>query len=106
MSIGKIIFYVGTIIILSIILIVMLTKGPSQNEVERQILNANFCGSKEDCAPLESKCPLECHILVNQGEKESIQQVIDEFDSDCAYSCTQILDYDCISNQCQVTRSE
>ena len=106
MSLGKIIFYGIVIVGLSIVLVFLLLRPPSATDITREIKNANFCGSEEDCVVIAPKCPLDCHILINKGSQDQIQELIGNFKSDCEQECTEIIEFRCIQNKCQPTKTE
>lgn len=85
-------------------LIFLLVSPPSFSEIQKEIKIANFCGSDEDCAVIESKCPFSCDIAISANEVERIQDLIDGHKADCSETCSVPERTVCISNKCQVTK--
>ena len=93
--------YLVVIIVLLGILFYMLFAGPSQSEVRDLISTANYCGSPDDCAVVESKCPFGCNVYVNKGEVDRVNELMGEFDSDCNQSCQEPAGVSCFQGRCQ-----
>ena len=68
--------------------------------IQKKIDKANYCEVKEDCAYAGSKCPFGCYIYVNINEYEEISQLIEDYNSECAYGCLKCEDVACFENRC------
>jgi len=73
-----------------------------ENTIKKEIENASYCQQKSDCEVIQSQCPFGCYLAVNKNESQRIKNLIDNFDSDCTYGCTELNDYDCVENKCRL----
>ncbi|HLG24054.1 MAG TPA: hypothetical protein VI564_03955 [Candidatus Nanoarchaeia archaeon] len=70
------------------------------SSVNKEIEKANFCNTKEDCIDTGSKCPFGCYSYVNKNEASRIKSLIDNYESNCVYSCIACFDVKCENNKC------
>ncbi len=75
---------------------------PTEASIKEQITEANYCETKADCVQVVSQCPFGCYVFVNVAEAERLQQLIDQYPSQCVYDCVSMLGYDCVDNKCKV----
>lgn len=74
-----------------------------QNSIEKEIEKAKYCKVKEDCIIIHGKCPFGCYQAINKNEKEKIENLIKDFDSNCAYSCIELKEEpQCNNNRCEI----
>lgn len=76
--------------------------SPDEQEIQDAIDEGNYCKTADDCVLAGSKCPFDCHIYVNENEVDAIKELINNYQSDCVYSCLRPEGVDCIDNKCQV----
>jgi len=100
--------HIWIIIVFVVILIVgfiLYTGCPTEKQIDKEIINANYCSTKEDCIDLGPHCPFGCGILINKSEEVRIRSILDYFISTnkaCKYSCSQIKGIVCLNNKCVV----
>lgn len=73
----------------------------SQGYIQRQIDQANYCETADDCADAGGKCPFGCYVYVNKEEVDRISDLIDSYESDCVYDCVMCLDVKCFEGKCE-----
>lgn len=76
------------------------TQTISKEFVQEEIVKANYCEVKEDCALTKRKCPFGCNVFVNQSELEYIDSLIDEYKQRCVLNCAELWEYDCVDSIC------
>ncbi|OGJ52189.1 hypothetical protein A2335_03215 [Candidatus Peregrinibacteria bacterium RIFOXYB2_FULL_32_7] len=69
-------------------------------DIRTEIEKANYCEVKEDCARVTQKCPFGCNEYVNKDEKERIDELVNNFESDCVYRCAFYEELECKDNKC------
>ena len=77
------------------------TNGLTVDGVLAEMDAANYCTVKDDCAETETKCPIGCYNIVNVGELERINGLVDDFKQTCFQTCTTLDDFDCVEGKCQ-----
>lgn len=71
--------------------------------IKKEINEANYCQVVSDCQMVtESKCPFGCYVFVNKNESTRIGELLEEYESNCAYSCIEFKGVECVSNSCQI----
>ncbi|MFH1505779.1 MAG: hypothetical protein ABIE94_02210 [archaeon] len=92
------------VIVLGIILIIFLANSltgiSEEDRIKAEIKAANYCDTKDDCGNAGSQCPFGCDVPVNKAEIDKIKGLIASYDSNCIYSCVQLLDIDCVNSRC------
>lgn len=83
------------------------TWTPTQETVEELIKQYSYCETDDDCAAIEWKCPLPCHIAINAKYQETVEQIINNFrnnqETQCTYKCMEIASVSCNSkSMCEV----
>jgi len=73
-----------------------------ENKIKKEIEKAGYCGQKSDCEIIDSQCPFGCFVAVNKNESERIKNLIDNYQSNCVYSCLEVDGYDCVKNKCTI----
>ena len=74
----------------------------TEEEIEARIEQANYCTVASDCVDIGGKCPFGCYILVNVAEADEIEKLVDEYHSNCMYSCMAIAGIECTAGKCEV----
>jgi hypothetical protein len=77
----------------------------TEAHVRDEIDEANHCAAPGDCVNVGSHCPFGCYVLVNAGEAERIEELIqDYYDShggeQCMYDCIAVSGFDCQAQRC------
>jgi len=70
--------------------------------LKAQLAAANHCEVKEDCELIGSKCPFDCYIYVHKDEADRLKPLVDNFESQCTYSCIATQGVECLQNKCVV----
>ncbi len=101
MSLKKLIAYLIVLGALLIILLFVIFRGPTKNDILLEISRANYCGSKDDCATVENAEAIKCNAFVNIGELEKIQSLVDEFGNEKNETCGEEVAPSCLQFQCK-----
>ena len=93
---------VGVIIVLILVIISVMYGLPyvEKYRVKNVIEKANFCETKDDCVQIVGKCPFDCYVHVNKKHEEEVKNLLENFTSNCIYSCVQKVEYDCVRGKC------
>jgi hypothetical protein len=67
----------------------------AEARVQKEIDEANYCSTADDCVLVGSKCPFDCYIYANKTEADRIKGLVDGFESTCQYSCLQSFGVTC-----------
>ena len=78
----------------------LLVSCSNENYIRAQIQKSDYCGNKEDCVLVDSKCPFGCYIYSNAKEAARIKKLIDSYSSNCMYTCIQCSDVECREGRC------
>ena len=70
--------------------------------LKAELAAANHCEVKEDCELIGSKCPFDCYIYVNKNEANRLKPLVENFESQCTYSCIASQGVECEQNKCVV----
>jgi len=71
-------------------------------DLEKMILEANYCSEATDCVDLGTKCPFGVTNYVHKDEVVSIREIFDAFDSsDCTYKAMHCPSVECNNNRCE-----
>lgn len=89
------------VITLAVAIIFAISPGIKKAYVEQAISNANYCETSLDCQFVAPKCPFGCAIYVNRGEYTRIRHLVEEFDSNCMYSCISCPTAVCENKKCR-----
>ncbi len=89
------------IILILLFSLVMVSCDYSEADIKKEIEEANYCDTKDDCVDVGGKCPFGCYVYVNEGEAERIRGLVDSYESDCVYGCMACLDVECRDNRCE-----
>jgi hypothetical protein len=95
-----------------LVLVVVLAAGCLTEEaVEAEFDDANYCESSDECVVLYPGCPLGCWTAVNEAEEDRIADLIDDFfaqqtGAECAYDCAAHKDPRCLDGECVVEAME
>lgn len=73
----------------------------TEEAIQQQLDDANYCDVKEDCILVGSKCPFGCYIYANTKETARIQALTDGYESQCVYKCSANFGVDCVSHKCE-----
>ncbi len=73
----------------------------SEEAIQKQIDDANFCDVREDCVLVGSKCPFGCYIYANTKDATRIEALVEGYESQCTYSCIQTFGVDCVDHRCE-----
>ena len=87
--------------ILLILGTLLLASCSSEDSIKREIDKANYCSTKDDCILVGGKCPFGCYIYANQAEASRIKNLVDGYESNCAYMCIECSGVECVNNKCQ-----
>lgn len=82
----------------------VLPGNPAQEwYIKREIAKANYCEAASDCQlAATAKCPFDCYVYVNKKEAERIGNMIENYESRCAYQCIEFKGkIECVNNICQ-----
>jgi len=78
-----------------------------EDRIKAEIEKANYCQVVEDCQMVAvSKCPFGCYVYVNQQEASRIEQMLNEYRSNCEYGCLEMKGVECRNTICQVISDE
>ncbi len=69
--------------------------------VKREIAAANHCETNSDCEIVLAKCPFNCYAPVNKKESGRIREMIENYESRCAYMCVEIKGVACLNGKCE-----
>lgn len=100
---------IGLVILIAIasLLYFVLKVNGSENKIKKEIELANYCETKSDCVQVESKCPFDCFVYVNKNEKERINKLISNYESNCVYGCIQVVPvFDCVNKKCVLVNND
>ena len=79
---------------------------PNEEEVLSLLDKYNYCEIDADCTTLYGKCPLPCHIAVNNQFSWTAENIVDNFwnnqESQCMYKCMEIQTVKCDNHECIV----
>lgn len=89
-------------ILIMILSVLLISSCSTEDSIQKQIDEANFCSVDSDCTYAGSKCPFGCYVYVNKAESEKITKLIDSFDSKCIYDCMVFENVTCIKGKCIV----
>ncbi|MEI8364161.1 MAG: hypothetical protein WCF78_01760 [archaeon] len=98
-----IILLIVTILVLSIGFI-LYKFSPTEKQVSKEIIKANYCSVKEDCISVGPSCPFGCSILINKNEEIRISSLISKYNGGikgCVYSCMELQGINCVNNKCE-----
>ncbi len=73
----------------------------AEAQIKQEIAEANYCDTADDCEDAGGKCPFDCFVFVNKSEVDRIKTLVDDFESQCVYSCVALNRVDCIDHQCK-----
>lgn len=77
---------------------------PNEEEVIQLINRYNYCEKDEECNSIYWKCPLPCHITVNNKFTKTVESIINNFwdnqKSQCTYDCIEIKKTKCENYKC------
>lgn len=90
-----------TILLLLLFAVIAFLNPRSEGQIKREIEQARYCDTKNDCTPVNSQCPFGCYVIVNKNEAQRIEQLISSFRSTCTYSCIELKGFDCINKKCE-----
>ncbi|MBI2971833.1 MAG: hypothetical protein HYY37_05430 [Candidatus Aenigmarchaeota archaeon] len=88
-------------LLLAISVIIVAGSGVSAAYVQEQINRSNYCAAEADCVDIGSKCPFGCHILVNKNEAAKVTALVNEYTSNCIYSCVETAGMRCFNSRCE-----
>ncbi len=83
-------------------LLLLTACNSAEKAIKDEITKANYCHVASDCVDVGGKCPFDCYIYVNTAEAGRIKTLVENFDSQCTYSCIAIEGVDCIDDRCVV----
>jgi hypothetical protein len=72
----------------------------SASKVRKQIDEANYCETENDCKNIGSKCPFGCHIYVNNDEALRITDLVLSYEPRCTNTCIQCVEVECVNSKC------
>ncbi len=76
-----------------------------EQDIKQAIIKANYCEVATDCQMVaQSQCPFGCNIHVNKHEVARISTLLENYESNCAYSCTEFKGVECINKTCQIVQ--
>lgn len=101
MTVKKLLAYLFVLGILLAVLLVLIFRGPTKNDLRLEIQRANYCGSNEDCETLANAEAITCTPYVNKAELERIQTLIDEVGIEGDSTCAQPPPPSCLQFQCK-----
>lgn len=87
--------------LLALAILLVASCASQEESIKREIESANFCETKEDCILVGSKCPFDCYIYSNAKEADRIKNLVDSYESACAYSCIMCDDVACENGKCK-----
>ncbi|MEI8364162.1 MAG: hypothetical protein WCF78_01765 [archaeon] len=99
----KFIFVLIATILILIIGFILYAFSPTEKQINKEIIKANYCSVKEDCSAKLGACPFGCNILINKNEETRIQKLITRYyvnNEGCAYDCGPIKNFGCITGKC------
>lgn len=71
-----------------------------QLDLADELAAANHCETEADCVLIGSKCPFDCYIYVHANEADRLRTAVEEYPSNCTYSCIQSFGVECRDNKC------
>lgn len=94
-------FFLLTVGTLAILLSGCKPAPQTEAAIKEELAEANYCETESDCTLIGSKCPFDCYIYVNKNEADRMKQIVDDFPSDCTYSCIQSFGVACNQGTCE-----
>ena len=86
--------------------VVFFSDQAQERKIKKAIINANYCQSVSDCQLVaQSQCPFGCYIHVNKKEADQIMNLLENYQSKCAYVCIPFIGVECVDNRCQIKQS-
>lgn len=80
--------------------------GMSEEEINDEIDDANYCEVVEDCEEIGTYCPFGCYITVNSAEAKRIKEMVEDYTSkpfrSCDYKCMEWEALECVEGSCEV----
>jgi hypothetical protein len=74
--------------------------SPTESDIRDAIEDANHCSAVSDCVDVGTVCPFGCNILVNKSEAQRIRDMLDGYESTCAYDCAAPKGVACTGGRC------
>jgi len=101
-------FWVLVVLVLAIIyfgfigvMMHLFVRYGSEEFIQSEINEANYCDVKEDCVNIGTKCPFGCDIYVNGDEADRIKEMVYSYDEDeCIYDCMACPSVECVEGKC------
>lgn len=82
-----------------------LSPKAQERHIKKEITKANYCEVASDCQMVaQSQCPFGCYIHVNKNEVVRISELLESYESNCAYLCIEFKGVGCINNTCQMVK--
>jgi hypothetical protein len=71
-------------------------------KIKSLVKASNYCENDEDCKIIEAKCPFGCYVTVNKKHYNKVKKAIDNFKSECQYSCMLRKTVSCVGKKCKM----
>lgn len=94
------IFVVSVLAIIFVVFYIYEASVVKERRVKVQISASNYCEVDNDCVVVDSKCPFDCYVFVNQDNAVEVKKTIDEYESKCVYGCAEKPSVKCEQNKC------
>ena len=95
----------GAAALLTLIVLLFSPACVSEEQVEREMEDANYCVTAEECVVIYPGCPLGCWSFVNEEEEGRIRDLVESFfdqqvGEQCMYDCAGHGEVRCENDRC------
>jgi hypothetical protein len=93
----------GNVLVFIFLTSLIVVSGCLQSEtyIQKEITEANYCETDEDCVDAGGKCPFGCYIYVNKNDANRIKNLVSSYRSNCIYQCMYCPSVECKNNKCE-----
>lgn len=91
----------NTMLLVLLSSLLLLASCSAEKSLRKEIDMANHCATQQDCVNVGSKCPFGCYIYTHASEADRIRGLLENFQSNCEYSCISCPTVACVDNKCQ-----
>jgi len=71
--------------------------------ISHEISWAGYCEKNSDCVIISNKCPFSCAVVVNKGNANKINDLINSYPSTCELNCSGREKATCLENKCWIS---
>ncbi|MFH1064260.1 MAG: hypothetical protein V1729_04225 [Candidatus Woesearchaeota archaeon] len=89
------------VVLMLLLFIFLVGCSPTPDQIRKEIDQANYCNTKEDCRDAGDLCPYGCNIYVNKDKVGKIMNLLDSVDVACMYGCVECPDVECKESKCE-----